>query len=109
MSTPKHTPGPWTAGDIIRAPSKTKYASDGRGICKLYSETRKQLVNEQQANARLIAAAPELLEELRRALEFLRGDAARLMRDGAFEPHNILRRQIRSVEAAIAKATGGAE
>jgi hypothetical protein len=56
MST-KHTPGPWTTnGDWIKQPG-----IDGFSIAHLIGH------KEKQANARLIASAPELLETLRHA------------------------------------------
>jgi hypothetical protein len=60
---PKHTPGPWTSNDakegllIVRD-------SQGFGVTELY--TQHDLTVE-KANARLIAAAPEMLEALEQA------------------------------------------
>jgi hypothetical protein len=66
MANPAHTPGPWTAepadmfGDhnIILADSR----EDARAIAAVVSNIRDP--DEVAANARLIAAAPELLETL---------------------------------------------
>lgn len=56
-----HTPGPWHSlalGTHVRA-------ADHSGIAKL--ATRNGNADEQAANARLIAAAPDMLEALREA------------------------------------------
>lgn len=60
----KHTPGPWEdagragLGRMVRAGTK----EDPRWICVVYGEG---VTPESQANARLIAAAPELLEAMK--------------------------------------------
>lgn len=67
MSETKHTPGPWHVGDhrgiivydvngIAIADAKTFHGKHGEGAA--------------EANARLIAAAPELLEALIALVEF---------------------------------------
>jgi hypothetical protein len=69
MSKPKHTPGPWRKGN---ANDCHKIFSHGREIANVVGSTRGRRVSsshaEAQANARLIAAAPELLEADRHAL-----------------------------------------
>ena len=58
MNTTKHTPGPWTYrkdDDSIIAPH------EGLQVCQLNDGTNSQC----EANAALIAAAPELLEALK--------------------------------------------
>ena len=62
MATPKHTPGPWVAGksgndEYIFAPHHAPQ------ICNLPA-----FAPENEANARLISAAPELLASLRAML-----------------------------------------
>jgi hypothetical protein len=54
----KHTPGPWGVGGNSRAPT---VVSNAGTICDLMN---KQPETERVANARLIAAAPDLLAEL---------------------------------------------
>jgi hypothetical protein len=68
MSEAKHTPGPWIAHPTLpqvlagyRRRIECWIATVGGGICGT-DET-------QVANTRLIAAAPELLQVLKRALE----------------------------------------
>lgn len=92
----KHTPGPWEAGDV-----------DGDDIY-IWSEGQKQFVGlasyedgtqrEVQANAHLIAAAPELLEACELAEQFWYAD----------HPNDTVEAQQarRQLRAAIAKATG---
>lgn len=74
----KHTPGPW-----IYKFNKTreKYKIDGlrwEGFARVYAHTRDAITGkitnqeEGEANARLIAAAPELLEALQLALKTLK-------------------------------------
>lgn len=85
----KHTPGPWGIDDYNRV-----VAEDGNPI--VVNGLAIPLVNtpESKANARLIAAAPELLEALMLA------DAAL---SGANMNMNVVQRK---VQGAIAKAKG---
>ena len=56
---PKHTPGPWKQGnDRIEC-------SEGYGVADLFTQRNDA---ETKANARLIAAAPEMAEILKRIL-----------------------------------------
>ena len=57
----KHTPGPWA---YHNTPTPFIYVNaGGLPICQIYTSTAHgQSMGEQFANARLIAAAPELLE-----------------------------------------------
>lgn len=85
----KHTPGPW------------RYV-DGYFDCDVWAGNKKVLsyerhpTDEDRANARLMAAAPELLEACRVAVMAL---AAAAERDPAFN------RDYEAVSAAIASAT----
>ena len=98
----KHTPGPWAI--YVNAPSDIvirKMSKDGYELCAIAR------VSSGYANARLIAAAPELLEALAR-LEFAAqcrdntmGDPSRLIQVKAE-----LASAARQARAAIAKATG---
>ena len=90
----KHTPGPWThegQGDITGIEDN----GFGRGpvdVCSVYLRT---VEGRHEANARLIAAAPDLLEAL-----------SEIINDGGkFVMTNETHRKAR---AAIAKARGGA-
>ena len=59
----RHTPGPWEAKretDYVAA----QVWADGRQLAEVYGESREA----RAANARLIAAAPELLNVLQRTI-----------------------------------------
>mgnify|MGYP003665319384 CR=1 FL=1 len=63
-------------------------------------------VEEAEANARLIAAAPELLEQLKEARQYV----AKVATNRDFDGANIAlfaSRRLERMDAAIAKATGG--
>ncbi len=65
----KHTPGPWNnAGFYNEADMERCYiTSKGKGIAWLYGDNDETI----EANANLIAAAPELLEALKLAYQLL--------------------------------------
>lgn len=90
-----HTPGPWEWGrDMGFFWVETE--KDGYNVASVTNHNDKR---ENEANARLIAAAPELLEmalELKTELELI------AMEEGA-EPYNNPR-----LNAVLAKATGAA-
>lgn len=63
----KHTPGPWTREKDERFKhdrSAGVKAASGQYIAAALDRNRYDLDEEVEANARLIAAAPDLLEEL---------------------------------------------
>lgn len=91
----KHTPGPWEAQPPRLGAAITIYAGD-TPIATTASNTSPLTMEmhrrgEIKANARLIAAAPELLEALQMALVYI---------DGEGTPE-----QYEQAAAAIAKAT----
>ena len=106
MSSPRqHTPGPW---DV--EPKGSRHFVDGAdGLTVAYLDragVRERA--EIEANARLIAAAPELLEALEGAEELAEG-AIKLLRQLDMETGRIAAECVlRDARAAIAKATGGA-
>ena len=67
-----HTPGPWKAVGKVYVAGPTG-ASIARMIVMAGSSVQKDCFNEEtaQANARLIASAPELLTALKRTLPWL--------------------------------------
>ena len=99
-----HTPGPWFADKIedrsafnIFMPG---YCSAGASVHHLSNATGCMGSREVEANARLIASAPELLDALRRIVA-LWDHHASAHGDGVASPlHKVAR-------AAVAKATGG--
>lgn len=75
-----HSPGPWvvdyggTLGHIKSVPADAKSGiTPTPTVCRYDSEFRADSISDEQAaaNARLIAAAPDLLEALQRALNWL--------------------------------------
>ncbi len=95
----QHTPGPWVAHQRLYAPIEFGHyvtTHDGLTVCnvtyQLPTEIDGQVVEATRiSNARLIAAAPELLEALREAWPYVP------------EHHGPVQARIK---AAIAKATG---
>lgn len=99
MKTMKHTPGPWVTydDDITQVIASDKDRTLRMG-CVFHDSKNLDVV---QANARLIAAAPEILEALILAYEELL-DIARLQ-DWHSEP---FRGKIDKMTMTIEKATG---
>ena len=95
MANVQHTPGPWTAYLYDSEPASIE-AADGDGPIALVG-TDLYDMEERDANARLMAAAPDLLAACEGLLAIARISAA----DGAD-----LNINIRRAEAAIAEATG---
>ena len=90
-----HTPGPWhkTASDA----HGYVYADNGTCIAPFCEHSAEKMDVERSANARLIAAAPELLELAQAFLSYLE------------DKSNSERRRLACIagaRAAIAKATG---
>lgn len=56
----KHTPGPWRCNENVYVMN-----SVGETICILYSPKTEEDLKNAKNNARLIAAAPEMLEALK--------------------------------------------
>lgn len=94
--TTKHTPGPWNA-DGARIDDSSGFHV---GWANEYASSFGNGVH--RANARLIAAAPELLEALENIWDFLAEDDG----EGACSP--LYQSAIDKVKAAIAKAKGEA-
>jgi hypothetical protein len=95
MSTTTHTPGPWAianAGELNPSPCGIRSVSHPTGmICHLPSEHESL-----EANAALIASAPELLEALQTAQMALFGVVTR---------NSVVQAALDTARAAIAKAT----
>lgn len=108
---PAHTPGPWSVGPTghVLAPSRKTHI----GFVSWAGEFLNR-VGEAKANARLIAAAPELLEALfahKAASDFVASIPLKdsPSRDQLNKADRLVGRATRMTEAAIAKATGTAE
>lgn len=100
MSAAKHTPGPWQVNhadpfQVCDADGETRGCAPIATMHGTYAEKR--------ANARLIAAAPELMEALERCNSLLK--IAEGQFPGAF--NSKVRDATLAANAVIAKATGG--
>lgn len=100
MSASKHTPGPWR---ILEGDSVVAVHAVQRAIC----DTRgtpywQQFKSEDLANARLIAAAPELFDAIKEMLRW------RLPHDRAFTVTEGSRRAFDGLRDALSKARGEA-
>jgi hypothetical protein len=95
MSESKHTPGPWYWDDGYRASEDRKtwslIGSHGYGILSCDGEENSPQGLNDHANARLIAAAPELLDALR---------------DMVSDHADLSEKTLSFARAAIEKATG---
>lgn len=90
MKKTSHTRGPWHVVEAKFSKNAMEVRADNRAICELYKHWDEKI---ELANARLIAAAPEMLEALRL-----------IENEDIVVPAN---REI--IKAAIAKATGKKE
>lgn len=101
MSNAQHTPGPWKTADYIVWP-----ANGGNAQFPVHAPKRGRiaLALNREADARLIAAAPEFLSALLCALDDLEA-ALPTLRAAGWQTHNE-EATIRRGRAAIAKATG---
>ena len=92
----EHTPGPWKqnphASDLIIA---------GRLIACVVGE---HWTDEEEANARLIAAAPDLLNAAVAGLRLI-DDMSRFVRYMALQDYALFNEAPSALQAAIAKAT----
>jgi hypothetical protein len=94
----KHTPGPWNIGTKNGARVWSENGETLIADADASESLRKEI---KKANARLIAAAPDLLEALTKLLDMNERC------DAGFAPHVELRFAIRDMaRAAITKATG---
>lgn len=67
----KHTPGPWTANFVEPAP-EVRAESGPAVVAWMGFDDSNRAIKEHQANARLIAAAPDLLHACHWVLSSLR-------------------------------------
>jgi hypothetical protein len=92
----KHTPGPWAVNPMNAQVDEFGGQGMPLPVCHMLWPTDKRKEAETMANARLIAAAPDLLEALERILA-----------DG--DVRDILgKADMSKARSAIAKARGGA-
>ena len=91
------TPGPWTITRLVSPDYALQfgiYAGPGPSVALVVNGNR-------EANARLIAAAPDLLAALHLALPFIEDCAM----DDCYKP-GYVNKAIATIRAAIKKATG---
>ena len=101
----KHTPGPWTHGKSVPFEGAMERfvisQAEGAGYTPGFSDVAETVFCErldvQESNARLIAAAPELLEALQNLMERVQYDK---------DAKNWFTDEQKAARAAIAKATG---
>jgi len=107
----KHTPGPWDwsphykTGDG-RATWSLIGSQDGYGILSCDGDENSPQGLNDEANARLIAAAPELLEALTQIHDVYAAMRQRLSVDYANDGWSAETITLDKAKAAIAKATG---
>lgn len=104
----KHTPGPWEVADLphgtlsivvrTKSPNKTKFGASRYAAIGGFDRSDLDQYAEALANARLIAAAPDLLEACWAMVTSFHGVEW-------MEKH--MQESIAMGRAAIAKATGG--
>lgn len=104
----KHTPGPWRIEDVTSQGTMIyRRIVGGNGTAKKHvgfaGAYRMNPASEAQANARLIAAAPELYEKLHESIALLALAQAAIT---SVEINSKIQRQIDENRAAIAKAEG---
>lgn len=99
MSAAKHTPGPWRIRPSSGGRPAIIYGNDGWPVGDVTVSHGRVSQEQQDANASLIAAAPDLLENLQRMVRFLEVEDAWLANFG----------EVEAARAAIAKATGAAQ
>ena len=112
MSNTKHTPGPWRIGSLesydgyTGQPYRNVWARQDEAATVVARAIRSDgaMTNDVDADARLIAAAPELLEALQLALS---AHGKLLLSDPPQEAWKTYGVETKA-RAAIAKATGGA-
>lgn len=90
-----HTPGPWRIGGTEK---RVIFADNGDVVARIacYGE-QSETPEAEKANARLIAAAPELLGALRSCVMVMERDLSGLQ---------LIQPELKEARAAIAKAEG---
>jgi hypothetical protein len=103
MGQSKHTPGPWRVESPFGEPGLFVAAPSSALVCRLYPVDDRYVRDQKEsieANARLIAAAPELLEALRPLADIELDNATVTVLGAGFTS------LVRNARAAIAKAEG---
>lgn len=98
----KHTPGPW---EIIPGERTSGWGDCIAAYDKIVASMRGRRSAERDANARLIAVAPKMLEALRAWAAWWNG----LPIDRQVDGHEFAHRAITATRAAIAEVEGKSE
>ena len=113
MSQAKHTPGPWEWSDKYRTADSERntwslLGDGGYGIlsCDGDENSPQSLGKSGEANARLIAAAPDLLEAAKLVIAWYEAEDDHSKAD-FYQRMDMCRTSEAALRAAIAKATGG--
>ena len=108
----KHTPGPWLAREWYDIDHEGECQAQGWDLrlpngfrLPLCSNTSGDL-SEAEANARLIAAAPRLLQALKKIVQCEKRRAADLRHRGAWMLVKFSEERVAEAEAAIREAEG---
>ena len=91
MNSQKHTPGPWEVGCLDHAGQRI-VRGEHIEICTCWHHSVGSIEKEMEANARLIAAAPDMLRALETLVAF-------------FDTTGLSTEFLTSARAAISKAT----
>lgn len=100
LAVPGHTPGPWTLHTHNQVITSKRSVLDV-AICRMIADEREG--QNPEANARLIASAPEMLECLNRVAQYL--DAVPAC-DADPVNRQYARDMLRTVDKIVAKAEG---
>lgn len=105
-AAPKHTPGPWMVGDLDHA-GQRMVSGEHIEICTCWHHGVASIEREMEANARLIAAAPALLAELRSARKIVAsmGEDLRVSAPGSVNASSF-DDALRRMDGLISKAEG---
>lgn len=110
MKHAKHTPGPWAVDDVYGLIMANNGAYEVAAVHAARND------GEAKANARLIAAAPEMLEALNETLRHMdhSGDCAKHDPDPTYDSDGHIRMgrmpcPVCMVERAVRKTMGGAK
>lgn len=107
----KHTKGPWEIGYKDNADQAVIWGKGAQEVCTCWHHCVKSLEIEMEANARLIAAAPELYEWLKIATEWMEWWLGEDYCDCEEGHHTCGKhereKELKLMQDAIAKAEGG--
>lgn len=99
MTDTAHTPGPWEVAYLDHAEQRVVRAEHYE-VCTCWHHSVGSIEKEMEANARLIAAAPELMEALKEVMSWTRNWDVQFLEDDEWPETE------EKVRAAIAKAEG---